>query len=255
MRKRIRQMFWMLSVTGCLAIFQAFVKPDALKSMVAKDGGSKSKGYGLLSQEGEESSHSSLVSSMVDKGLSLAQKGLDTACKSCGIKIYDSHNNNGLNEIRPGIRVLESGGKSGEYPVKDGVYDVEVNHKKYIYRDGKYYRAAASNVYYDKNGNPTLVIDKAQSRYEQWNEEDGHRGNVHRQQVVRSYGNDNGQRPTRPEGMVQSGAPKGLDAYAPHSVKEMVETIHQAKQNLKERNRILEQLAEQDRAAASRKVR
>lgn len=240
MGKYIRRMFWTFSLMGGISIVQALFKPNFLASKIASD-------RSVKENELEAKDSSPLMKSMtslMNKGLVVAQKGLDSVCKDCGLKLSRSNTNSEGSLLRTDVG-LPGDAKSNR--LKSGnPYSVETNGRKYVYRDGKYYRAIDSNVYLDSEGNPTLVIDNAQSRYEKEEDEERDSNNRFRPDVVKKTqlakldGSAN-------EDFVKSGAPSITGSYSPEGIKGMVETIKEAKRNMAERNRVLEQMDREDK--------
>lgn len=239
MGKYIRRTFWAFSLMGGISILQALLKPNFLGSRIAGD-------HSLKQNRLDAKDPSPLmksVTSLVNKGLVAAQKGLDTVCKDCGLKLNRLHSNSDGVLSRSETGQEEDGNmerwKSGN------PYSAEMMGRKYVYRDGKYYRAVESNVYLDAEGNPTLVIDNARSRYEKKDEEEQDSNNRFRPDVVKKTevaklaGSEK-------DNFVKSGTPSIADSYSPEGIKGMVETIKEAKKNMAERNRVLEQLAQED---------
>lgn len=241
MRKRIRQLFWFIVLSGILSIFQGFVKTDFVKSMRDSRIPSQVDYNGV----GGENGNSKGVSAWVRNGLNLAQKGLDSVCSDCGLKL-SSGSKDELSSVRRQLRVLTPAEPSANINQDKPIYNVEVKKNDYVYRDGKYHRAAANNVYYDSKGNPTLVIDNSQARYAQPENEDGFReagSSGSGSPALRKRDVNSTQQWSR-KTFVEKGVPKGTDAYSPGSLKEMMDTAKQARKNLEERNKILNQLAE-----------
>lgn len=89
MGKYIRRMFWTFSLMGGISIVQALFKPNFLSSKIASD-------RSVKESELEAKDSSPLMKSMtslMNKGLIVAQKGLDSVCKDCGLKLSRPHTN------------------------------------------------------------------------------------------------------------------------------------------------------------------
>ena len=223
---------------GAVMAFQAFVKPSLVKDMV-RDGRQQMHGEEAPSRSTAATNREkpSLMSRALDKGLSLVQKGIDTACKDCGIRVYAPEGVNEEVRTSSRVRVLLPPEETGR---KKDLYNKKVGNKHYVYKDGKYYQGVENQVYYDKSGTPTLVIDRAQNRYavnEADEDEDGERaGGVNPKPRARRAGGKDG-------AFVDSGVPEGLNAYGPGAMKDMVHTVKQAKKNIQEKNKALKILS------------
>lgn len=239
MGKYIRRTFWVFSLMGGISILQALIKPSFLGSRIAGDRSLRESELGAR----DSSPLMKSVTSLMNQGLVVAQKGLDSVCKDCGLKLNRSYSNSEGVLSRSGMG--QAGDEKRDHSKSGNPYSTEMMGRKYVYRDGKYYRAVESNVYLDAEGNPTLVIDNAQSRYEKKEDEESDSNNRFRPDVVKKTevaklaGSDN-------EDFVKSGAPSIAGSYSPEGIKGMVETIKEAKKNMAERNRVLEQLAQED---------
>lgn len=224
---------------GGLSIVQAFLKPNYLASKISSHRSAKENDLEVKNSSPLMKS----MTSLMNRGLAVAQKGLDSVCKDCGLRLSPSHSNS------EGSLARRDGGSSGneksDRSKSGNPYNVQTNGRKYVYRDGKYYRAIESNVYLDSEGNPTLVIDNSQARYEKEEDDEQDSNNRSRQDVVKKTHLAKLDGPGN-EDFVNSGAPSVTGSYSPEGIKGMVETIKEAKKNMAERNRILEQMDRED---------
>ncbi|MCC7405101.1 MAG: hypothetical protein IT288_11945 [Bdellovibrionales bacterium] len=243
MRRKIRQFFWFMVVGGLLMTAQGLLKPSLVKDTIELG---KSKLYGTVAPTGSTNQTEQLLNGpaaqfltkTVQSGLSLVQKGFDTFCKDCGVDLYRPSAEESDQASRR-VRVLVPS-ENGE---GKGMDEVKANGKPLVYQDGKYHEGVTEQIYYDKNGTPTLVIDKSQQRYAM-NREEGlaHQENVGglnpptAQGAATGGGRDDG-------ALVNKGVDPAGNPYGPTAMKEMIQTVKQAKKNMEDKNRALSELS------------
>jgi hypothetical protein len=254
MKKSARKFFWMMAISGALMILQAFGRPFIMKHL-GLDGDSLSSiqnefsrenmtpPFGPSSLEKIPPPPDSMMGRAIKKGLQVVQKGLDHVCKNCDVTAYDSEEEE-VSSYQWGSSIThrpQQGKVSGKPSVT--VRHREQKKKGLVYKDGQYYQAVDSNVYFDKNGTPTLVIDQGQNRY--GDQDQKGRQALHPSEVsVKSSPKMARTAETGDGTLVDRGIASQGSAYSPGGMKDMVETLKNARKSMKERNQVLKQLAQ-----------
>lgn len=114
----------------------------------------------------------------------------------------------------------------------------DLQEKKYVYINGKYYEANENNMYM-VDGVPTYYLEKSPTA--------AAKPSAQQQKTQPGTGTVSGQRtPATVGGSAGGPAPIGnpLEVYTAKGAKKLMDNLHKAKANLEERNRILQELAE-----------